>query len=122
MVVSYNRNAGLALDAGLAMMLRCRTHRLASVLKRGGHRLALKLNVKLLRLAFVLKRGATQARVLMVKRDREVCVSNNNKTITCGRDYEVRSEIGMRPMCLTKDARSAFGLKRDPRVWHEACV
>ena len=23
---------------------------------------------------------------------------------------------------LTKDARSAFGLKRDPHVWHEACV
>jgi len=40
--VSYNRNVGLALDAGLTLMLRRRAHGLASVLKRGAHRLALK--------------------------------------------------------------------------------
>ena len=35
-----------------------------------------------------------------------------------------RSTFGVetQPPRLTKDARSAFGLKRDPRIWHEAHV
>jgi len=44
MAVSYNRNAGLALDADLTLMLRRAAHMLASVLE------------ELLRLAFELKR------------------------------------------------------------------
>jgi len=46
-------------------MLRRRAHRLASVLERGAHRLALKLKLE------VLKRGVTQARILMLKRNPE---------------------------------------------------
>jgi len=42
-VVSYSRNAGLVLDADLAMMLRREAHMLAFVLECGAHRLALKL-------------------------------------------------------------------------------
>jgi len=38
--------------------------------------------------------------------------------------FELRSasDVEMRLPCLIKDASSAFGLRRDPRVWHEACV
>jgi len=43
MAGNYNRNAGLALDPNLALMLRCGTHRLASVLEREAHMFALKL-------------------------------------------------------------------------------
>jgi len=32
------------------------------------------------------------------------------------------SDVEMRLPCLIKDARSAFGLRRDPHVWHEARV
>ena len=35
MADSYNRNAGLALDANLTLMLRCEAHMPASVLERG---------------------------------------------------------------------------------------
>ena len=67
------------LYADLALMLRHGAHRLASVLERGAHMLALKL-----------KHEATQGRVLMLKRDPEVCVSKNNMTIAFDRDCEVR--------------------------------
>ena len=90
MAVSYSKNAGLALDTDLALMLRSGAHRLVSVLECGAHKLALKLKVKLLRLAFVLKCEATHACVLMLKRDPEVCVSKNNMTIAFGKDCEVR--------------------------------
>ena len=79
--------------------------------ERGAHRLALKL-----------KHEATQGRVLMLKRDPEACVSKSSMTIVFGRDREARSEVRTRPLCLTKDARFVFGLRRDPRIWHEACV
>ena len=35
MADSYSRNAGLALDTNLTLMLRCEAHRPASVLERG---------------------------------------------------------------------------------------
>ena len=43
MADSYNRNAGLALDADLTLILRLAAHRLASVLEHGVHKLVLKL-------------------------------------------------------------------------------
>ena len=46
MAVSYNKNAGLALDADLTLMLR-----------RGAHRLASVLEAELLRLTFESKHG-----------------------------------------------------------------
>jgi len=46
---SYSRNAGLALNADLTLMLRHGVYRLASVLERGVYRLA-----------SVLERGAAQ--------------------------------------------------------------
>ena len=61
---------GLALDANLALMLRCRAHMLVSVLKHEIHRLALKLESK-----------ATQACIFMLKYDFEVCVLKSSMTI-----------------------------------------
>jgi len=43
MTVSYSINAGLTVDADLALMLRRGAHRLAFVLECGAHRLTLKL-------------------------------------------------------------------------------
>ena len=70
---------GSALGLDLALMLRRGAHRLVSVLEREVHRLALKL-----------KREATQAHVLMLKCDPEVCVSKNSTTIAFDRDWEIR--------------------------------
>jgi len=62
----------------------------------------------------MLKREGTQSRVLMLKRDPEVCVSKNNMTITLAENARFVSEIRTRPLRLTKDARFAFGLRCDP--------
>ena len=73
----------------------------------------------------MLKREATQARVLILKHDPEVCVSKNNTIIAFGRESETvrfASEVGTQPLCLTKDVRSVFGLRRGPCVWHETYV
>ena len=59
MVVSYSRNAGLALDADLTLMLRCGAHMLASVLERGAHMLASVLERGAHTLALKLKRDAS---------------------------------------------------------------
>jgi len=69
MAFSYSRNVGLALDADLSLMLRRRPHMLASVLER----------------------EATQARILMLKRDPEACVSKNSMTIVFGTERDPRS-------------------------------
>ena len=70
-------------------MLRRGAYRLASVLEHEAHRLALRLKYEVLKLAFVLKREVTKARVLMLKRDSEVCISKNSMTITFRREYEI---------------------------------
>ena len=66
---------GLALDADLALML----SRLASVLERGAHRVALKL-----------KYEATQACILMLKRDPEVHVLKSKTTIAFATECDPR--------------------------------
>ena len=84
MAISYSRNVDLALDADLTLMLRREAYRLVYVLERGAHRI-----VKLLKLAFVLKCEATQAHILMLKRDPEVCALKNSTTIAFDRDCKV---------------------------------
>ena len=74
MAVSYSRNAGLALDADLALMLR-----------RGAHRLASVLECK-----------TTQARILMLKREPESCVSKNRMIIAFGRERNPRIMLLMK--------------------------
>ena len=50
----------------------------------------------------------------MLKCDPEVCVSKNSTTIAFGENARFASEVGTRPLRLTKDARFAFGLRCDP--------
>jgi len=47
MADSYNRNAGLAFDADLALVLRCEAHRLAFVLECGAAQAHLSWNAEL---------------------------------------------------------------------------
>ena len=77
-VTDQVRSCQLQLDANFTLILRRGAHRLVSVLERGAHRFAMKL-----------KHEATQACVLMLKCDPEVCVSKNSMTIAFGRDCEV---------------------------------
>ena len=101
MTVSYSKNAGLAPDVDLTLMLRRRAHRLASVLEREAHRLALKLKCE-----------ATQACVLMLKCDSEIRVLKSSMTIAFSieRDpcivlsMKFAFEIGTRPLHL-RDSR-----------------
>jgi len=44
------------------------------------------------------------------------------KRLRCMFELRFVSDVEMRLPCLIKDARSAFGLRRNPRVRHEACV
>ena len=77
------------------------------VLERGVHRLALKLKMRLLRLAIALKCEATQACILMLKRDREFRVLKRNTTIAFGTECDP---------CVVFCTIFAFELKCDPRV------
>ena len=77
MVISYSRNVGLSLDANVALMLRREARRLASALERRAHMLVLKLECK-----------ATQACVMILKRDPEVCVLRSSTTITFGAERD----------------------------------
>jgi len=71
MVVYYNRNVYLTLDADFILLLRRGAHRLTSVLERGFQRLA-----------FELRREATVARVLTWRHDATLaCVSMIDATI-----------------------------------------
>jgi len=65
--------------------------------------------MKLIRLAFVLKHEAAQARVLMLKRNPEVCVLKNCTTIAFGRDCEIWGW----------NTTSAFNKWREVRIWVE---
>ena len=85
MTVSYNRNAGLALDADLTLILKRGAQRLASVLEHGAHRLGLKL-----------KREATQACILMLKCDPEVRVLKSSMTIAFGTERDPRVVLLMK--------------------------
>jgi len=65
---------GLALDADLALMLRCGPHMLASALER----------------------EATQAHILMLKRNPEACISKNSTTIAFGTERYPRIVLLMK--------------------------
>ena len=81
---NYSKNAGLALDANLTLMLRRGVHRLASVLER-----------ELLRLAFELKRRAGWG--CAFDKGREVRVWRPPRLT---KDARSASEVGTRPPCL----------------------
>jgi len=118
-IVCYSINAKLTLDADIALML-----------KRGVHKLALCWNTeltcshwiqnaRLLRLAFLLKHEATQAYILMLKRDlrsaywkaaRLSCLGQNTILASCcwwSPHLRLKCDSGWDPR-LQLDARSAF--------------
>jgi len=97
-------NTSLALNADLALTLRRGPHRLVSELECGAHRLALKM-----------KREATQAFILMLKRDLEVRVLKSSTTIAFGTERDPRVVLLMKSAFKVRTQlwlRSTFAVGR----------
>ena len=94
-VAQLQQKCGSRVECRHALMLRREAHRLAFMLECGAYRLALKL-----------KREATHARVQMLKRDPEACVSKNSTTIAFGTE---------RDPCIVLLMKSAFEI--GTRLW-----
>jgi len=127
---SYSKNTSQlqqkhesALGLNLALILRCGAHRLASVLERGAHRLALKLKREAFQACICVEmRSYTRSHFNVETWPWGLCLKehHDHRVWQRLRDSRLRLEGDL---CIgQKDARFAFGLRCDPRVWHEACV